>query len=45
MIGIAMGITQPFEFDINTMNSESEIEDNLTIKIKIRSKKTENYIK
>ena len=38
-----MGGTAPFEFDINT--TESEIEDNLTIKIKIRSRKSENYIK
>jgi hypothetical protein len=45
MIGIAMGTTAPFEFEVNTSEQELENEDTLTIKIKIRSKKSENYIK
>jgi hypothetical protein len=45
MIGIAMGTTAPFEFDINTSEQELGNEDTVTIKIKIRSKKSENYIK
>ena len=47
MVGLALGNNPPYEFHIkpNQIDTQSQIDKTVTIKIKIKSKKNPNYIK